>query len=204
MKKLFLTIGISALVIVMVAAVFALLSLFELVHFFPTIAGQELEAFPPDQATILVAYVDSLEERKFQVEEVWLLYVVTSRLDTIMIQEAQQASISPKLLNKTISPIKLIRQVSSDESVEIDYYFLVDGMGRELVNDLLETQQSSIKMNENGSFCEILESDEMQLFGLYIQYAGGHVNSTIPQALIDQFTVNENQNDSLYCESIDP
>lgn len=204
MKKLFLTIGIVALVIVIVSAILAVLSVFELVQFFPKFAFNEQENYASEQAIIMVAYVDTLEAREFQIEEVWLVYLVTSRLDTAIIQEAQQAPVSPNLLKKPFTRTRLVRHMESDENVEIDYVFLIDGIGRQLVNNLLENQQSSINLDENGSFCEILSSSELQMFDLYMKYAEGHVYTTIPDSLITQSAIIENKTDSFYCESIEP
>lgn len=204
MKKLFLTISITALMIILIAAVLALLTVYELVPFFSKLLLNEPPAYPEDQATILVAYVDSVEDRQIQVEDAWLVYIVTSRMDTAIIQQAQQAEVSPKLLRKSVTKSNLIRQVEKDENIKIDYIFMIDGEGRKLINELLENQQSSINLNDFPSFCEILNSNEVHLFDLYIKYAEQHIFMTIPASLIEQFVVNENLTDSLYCESIEP
>jgi len=204
MKKLFLTIGIIALIIIMVAAVLALLSVFDLIAFFPQLAAHNRESYPEDQATILVAYVDSLDDRQFQVDEVWLVYIVTSRMDTAIIQQANEVDISPKRLRKVYTQTSLTRKFASEEDVDIDFVFLIDGMGKSLINNLLEDQQSSINLNESEAFCEILTSNEVQMFDLYLQYAEGHVLTTIPKSLIARFAANENLTDSLYCETNEP
>lgn len=204
MKKLFLTIAIIALVILLIAAVLALLSLFNLVPFFSNLVVQQNQLYVEDQATILIAYVDSLEERQFNVEETWLVYLVTSRMDTGIIHQAEQAQVSAKLLRRSMNEESLKRLVEKEELIDIDYIFLIDEVGQALINNLLENQQSSINLDDPSTFCEILLSKEVQLFNLYLSYADGHVRTTIPSTLIEQLAVNENPRDSFYCESIKP
>ncbi len=204
MKKLFLTIGIIALVIIMIAAILALLSLFELVPFFSTLQAPAEDDYLDDQAVILVAYVDSLEKRRFNVENAWVIYTVTSRVDTLLLQPAGNTEIGDKLLERSFTQVGLQRYFEKAENIDVDYVLLIDHIGIQLVNDLLETQQSSIKLSNSTSICEILESNELSLFDLYVQYGEGHVRTTIPGVLIEQLTENNIPSDSIYCESLLP
>lgn len=204
MKKLFLAIGVIALVIIMIAAVLALLSLFNLVPFFSELVVKEQTIYPEDQITILVASVDSLEDQKFIVHETWLVYVVTSRMDTAIIHAAHPTQLSSNRLRKAISEQRFVQLVGSEENLEIDYYFLIDEVGFDSINDLLENQQSTINLDNSMDFCEILTTNELQMFDLYLQYARDHVKHTLPETLIQQFAVSLDRNDSLYCESIKP
>ena len=202
MKKLFLGIAIASLVIILIATVLALLSVFNLSPFFPQLSNTTQEILPQDQATVLIAYVDDIGGKRFHVESAWVLYLVASRMDTAMIEDAIQAQSSSKILTRSVTQTSFVRYVEREEDIHIDYVFLVDRDGRELVNDLLENQQSSINLSDSGEFCEILNENQSQLFDLYLTYAGNHVSTTIPQSLIKQLAVNENPKDSIYCESI--
>jgi hypothetical protein len=204
MKKLFLAIGVIALIIVLIAGVLALLSLFNLVPFFSDIVVNDATSFPEDQVTILVASVDTLSKPKFVVQEMWLVYVVTSRMDTAIIQEAHQTKLESPRIRKAIDERKLVQLVESEENLHVDYVFFIDEIGSKLINDLLENQQSSINRDNSIEFCEILTSNELQMFDLYLQYAQDHVYHTLPESLIQQFAVSLNIKDSLYCESIEP
>lgn len=204
MKKLFLTFGVIALVIILIAAILALLSVFNLIPFFSTLIVKEQVSFPEDQVTVLVATVDSLETARFLVHETWLVYVVTSRMDTAIIQEAHETQVTSDRFSKPINESKLVKLVGTEEEIKVDYVFIIDEIGRDLINDLLENQQSSINFANPIGFCEILSANELQMFDLYLKYAGDHVRHTIPESLIQQFAANGNLNDSLYCESIEP
>jgi hypothetical protein len=204
MKKLFLTIGIIALAIIMIAAILALLSLFELVPFFSQLRATSDEEYPGDQAVILVAYVDSLEKQRFHVENAWVIFTVTSRMDTTLIQPAGIGGVTEKLFDKSFTQAGLLRYFERTEKLDVNYVLLIDQIGLQLVNDLLETQQSSINLSNSKSICEILESNELSLLDLYVKYGEGHVRNTIPNFLIEQLTVNNSVSDSIYCESLLP
>ena len=200
MKKLLTIIGIFALVIVFVAAILALLSLFNLIPFLSINPNQNLQ----NQDIVLIARVDTLDSRRFSVEEYWLVYFVKSRKDTAITERLSSGGKQIEDSQKLYSESQLIREIRRDQKVDITDVLLIDSTGWELVNGLLEKEQNPVKLDELADFCEILVADNNQFFNFSALYTSGHIRTTISETKLQDYMIDSSNDESFICKAIEP
>lgn len=200
MKKLLTIIGIFALVIVFVAAILALLSLFNLIPFLSINPNQNLQ----NQDIVLIARVDTLDSRRFSVEEYWLVYFVKSRKDTAITERLSSGGKQIEDSLKLYSESQLIREIRRDQKVDITDVLLIDAIGWELVNSLLEKEQNRVNLDELADFCEILVAGNNQLVNFSALYTSGHIRTTISETQLQDFMIDSNNDESFICKAIEP
>jgi hypothetical protein len=184
MKKLFLLISIIALVIIFAAAILALLSVFNLIPFYT-----EFDLIPDirrekDQIVILVAMTDTLESQKFTVEKAWLIYYVLSRHDTMMVDVIDEQEIIAMALDQPIGQRPLIRVIEKEESIQIDYYVLLDEKAAQSISNLYDHQQNSVKNVSGDQVCEILLQVDGDSLIKAFDLSSNHIKTNLSNGLL--------------------
>jgi uncharacterized UPF0160 family protein len=188
MKRLFLWISIVALVIIFTAAILALLSVFNLMPFFTVIPDTRQEK---DQIVILVAMTDTLENQKFTVEKVWIIYYVLSRHDTMMVDQIDEQQIVAMELDQPIGQRSLIQSIEKDFQIEIDNFVLLDQQAAQSISNLYVPQENSDNHGAGPQVCEILVGIDGESLIKAFDLASNHIKTNLSYGLLMEIVDNK-------------